>query len=183
MTEHELDQVIQRCRKEDALAQKMLYMHFYNYAMTICYRYTQNREEAQEVLNDGFFKAFKNLHRYESKGAFKFWLKKILVNTAIDHFRKHKNAPMVIDLVTAGNPGFEPGVLANLEAEELFNLVKRLPTSYRIAFNLHAVEGYSHPEIAEMLGISEGTSKSNLAKARQRLKAIIAKNYGLKKYG
>jgi len=183
MTEQELELTIDRCRKKDPLAQRGLYMHFYNYAMTICYRYTQNREEAEEILNDGFFKIFNKLDKYEAQGAFKYWLKKILVNTAIDHFRKHKNAPMVVELTPLEHPNVESEVVGSLEAAELLKLVQQLPNSYRLAFNLHAIEGYSHPEIAELLGISEGASKSNLAKARHRLKSLIAKNYGLRKHG
>lgn len=183
MTEQELAQHIEKCRKKDPLSQKAVYLHFYNYAMTICFRYTQNKEEAQEILNDGFFKVFSKLEKYEAQGAFKFWLKRILVNTAIDHFRKHKNAPMVVELMNTDAPSVEAEVVGSLHAAELMNLVKKLPNSYRLAFNLHVIEGYSHPEIAAMLGISEGASKSNLAKARKRLKSYINNSYGLKKHG
>lgn len=183
MTEQELLLTIENCRKKAPRAQRALYLHFYNYAMTICYRYTQNKEEAEEVLNDSFFKVFNKLEKYEAQGAFKYWLKRIVVNTCIDHFRKHKNAPMVIELTPLDHPNVDSEVVGSLQATELLKLVQQLPNSYRIAFNLHAVEGYTHPEIASMLGISEGTSKSNLAKARKRLQSLISKNYAYRKHG
>ena len=183
MTEQELVLTIENCRKKDPRAQRALYLHFYNYAMTICYRYTQNKEEAEEVLNDSFFKIFNNLEKYEAQGAFKYWLKRIVVNTCIDHFRKHKHAPMVIELTPLDHPNVDASVVGSLQATELLKLVQQLPNSYRMAFNLHAVEGYTHPEIANMLGISEGSSKSNLAKARQRLQSLISKHYAYRKHG
>jgi RNA polymerase sigma factor (sigma-70 family) len=173
MTDANLQQLIANCRRYDPVSQKAIYRHFYNYGMTICYRYAQNTEEAREILNDGFVKAFTKLDKYTDDSSFKGWLSRILVNTAIDHYRKNQVRPQTVDLVYAQHVETAASALEELTAKDLMDLVQKLAPSYRIAFNLHVVEGYSHPEIAEKLGITEGTSKSNLAKARVKLQSMI----------
>lgn len=173
MTDADLQQLIRNCRKYDPVSQKKIYRHFYNYGMTICYRYAKNTEEAREILNDGFVKAFMKLDKYTSGSSFKGWLSRILVNTAIDSYRKKQTRPQTVDLVYAQHVETSANALEQLTAKDLMKLVQQLAPSYRMAFNLHVVEGYTHPEIAEKLGISEGTSKSNLAKARVKLKAML----------
>lgn len=173
MTDTDLQQLIANCRKYDPVSQKKIYRHFYNYGMTICYRYAQNTEEAREILNDGFVKAFTKLDKYTQGSSFKGWLSRILVNTAIDSYRKKQSRPQTVDLIYAQHVETSASALDELTAKDVLNLVQQLAPSYRIAFNLHVVEGYTHPEIAKKLGISEGTSKSNLAKARVKLKAML----------
>ncbi|MFT4666545.1 MAG: RNA polymerase sigma factor (sigma-70 family) [Polaribacter sp.] len=173
MTDADLKQLIANCRKFDPVSQKEIYRHFYNYGMTICYRYAQNTEEAREVFNDGFVKAFMKLDKYKQESSFKSWLSRILVNTAIDSYRKKQSRPQTVDLIYAQHVETAPSALDLLTAKDVLNLVQKLAPSYRMAFNLHVVEGYTHPEIAKKLGISEGTSKSNLAKARIKLKAML----------
>ncbi len=143
--------------------------------MTICSRYASHREEAKEILNDAFFKVFTKLDKYQGDQSFKSWLNRILVNTAIDHYRKRRHDEQTIDLVHASHLRTEESPLEQLSAKELLALVQQLPPSYRMVFNLHVVEGYSHPEIAEKLGISKGTSKSNLSKARLKLQSLFLK--------
>lgn len=153
-------------------SQKLLYQQFYGYGMTVCIRYAKNREEAQEILNDGFIKAFKNLDKMDLSKPFKFWLRRILINTAIDYLRKFKKHHDIQDLEMAYSASIEADGLNRLSAQEILALVQKLAPSYRAVFNLYAIEGFSHKEIAEQLGISEGTSKSNLSMARKRLKVM-----------
>lgn len=175
MNAEQLSQLIEQCRANDRTSQRLLYRHFYNYGMTVCLRYARNREEAKELLNDAFVKVFLKIDKYNSKLSFKGWLNKILVNTAIDYFRKHQSEPQIVDLVHAAHYEVAAEALQNLSKDAIFEMVNQLSPAYRMVFNLHVVEGYSHPEIAEQLGISVGASKSNLAKARMRLKAMINK--------
>lgn len=173
MTKEALTELIKACKRNDPKSQKALYRHFYNYGMTVCSRYARNREEAKEIMNDAFVKIFTKLDQYNFSLSFKAWLNRIMVNTAIDHYRKYQSVPRTVDLVYAQHIEVNDRVLENISAKDILKLVQKLSPSYRIAFNLFVVEGYKHHEIAEKLGISTGTSKSNLAKARLKLKAMI----------
>lgn len=173
MTKETLEQLIKACKRKDPESQEALYRHFYNYGMTICSRYARNREEAKEIMNDGFVKVLTKLDQYSFSLSFKAWLSRIMVNTAIDHYRKYQSTPRTVDLIHAKHIETELDVLAELSAKDILALVQKLSPAYRIAFNLFVVEGYKHEEIAKKLGISAGTSKSNLAKARLKLKAMI----------
>ena len=175
MSTAELYNLIEACKKQDPSSQKRLYQHFYNYGMTVCSRYARDREEAKEIFNDGFYKIFSKIDQYDPGHSFKAWLNKIMVNTAIDHYRKHKTKPQLVDIVHAQHYESDSLALENISAKEILNLVQLLAPSYRMVFVLHVVEGYNHPEIADQLGISVGTSKSNLAKARTKLKAMLYK--------
>jgi len=173
MTGEQLDIIINKCRQHDRDSQRLLYRHFYNYGMTICLRYAAHREEAKEILNDAFVKVFSKLNLYSGELSFKSWLGKILVNTAIDHYRKHQSKPQIVDLEYAENHEVADEALQNLSVQEVFKMVNQLSPAYRMVFNLYVVEGYKHHEIAEKLGISTGASKSNLAKAKMRLRQMI----------
>ena len=176
MTDNELVQLIEGCRKGERASQYTLYTHFYSYALTVCTRYAATHEEAKEVLNDAFFKIFTKLDYYNSSFAFKGWLHRIVVNTAIDRYRSRQKQPKTEEISYAQSVEIEMEVVENLTREEIFKMVQFLPPSYRTVFNLFVVEGYSHPEIAQLLGISEGASKSNLAKARMKLKIMLTTN-------
>ena len=173
MTREQLAIIIKKCSNNDRDSQRLLYKHFYNYGMTVCLRYAAHREEAKEILNDGFVKVFSKLNLYDPNLSFKGWLNKILVNTAIDYFRKNQSSPQIVDLVHAQELETAEEVLQNLSVEAIFQMVNRLSPAYRMVFNLYVVEGFKHSEIGEKLGISEGTSKSNLAKAKLRLQTMI----------
>ncbi len=178
MTSEELASVIEGCRSNNAENQKQLYHFFYNYGMTVCSRYARNEEEAREMLNDAFLKVFIKIDKYSPHLSFKAWLNKILVNTAIDYYRRSVNQPTVVDLVHVQYYQIDADAIVQLSVKEMLKMVQDLPPSYRMVFNLHVIEGYKHPEIAEKLGITIGASKSNLAKARMKLRTMIQKKEG-----
>lgn len=175
MTDKDLKELIKGCVKQDRKCQKLLYKAFYGFAMGICLRYAGNRDEAAEVMNQGFFKVFTNVERYDDDRPFKAWLGRIMMNASIDHYRANLKMAYTEDLDAAEH--ISDGELADkkLNYDELLALIQQLPQAYRTVFNLFAIEGYGHDEIGEMLGISAGTSKSNLHKARQKLKQMILK--------
>ena len=150
--------------------------------MAICDRYTNNQEDAVEILNDGFLKIFREIHHYKPAYAdvvssFKGWLRKIMVYTAIDHFRKNHKHQVVTDLdnVVYQITAESEDAVDKLSYEEIIRAIQDLSPAYRAVFNLFVIEGLSHDEIAEKLGISTGTSKSNLSKARKQLQKILFK--------
>jgi len=173
MGEEELHQLIGGCIRKDRGSQKMLYKAFYGFSMGICLRYANNREEAAEVMNQGFFKVFTRIDTYDTTRPFKAWLGKIMTNVSIDYYRANLKMAYAEDLDKAEN--ITDGELPDrkLNYEDLLAMVQRLPNAYRTVFNLYAIEGYTHEEIGEMLDIASGTSKSNLHKARQKLKQMI----------
>jgi RNA polymerase sigma-70 factor (ECF subfamily) len=173
MGEEELHQLIRGCIKQDRKCQKMLYKAFYGFAMGICLRYANNRDEASEVMNQGFFKVFTHIDRFDMSRPFKAWLGKIMMNVSIDFYRANLKMAYTDDLEKAENLSDGDMVDKNLHYNDLLMMVQQLPPAYRTVFNLFAIEGYSHEEIAEMLNINAGTSKSNLHKARQKLKKMI----------
>jgi RNA polymerase sigma-70 factor (ECF subfamily) len=141
--------------------------------MSVSLPYVNSENEAQEVVNDGFIKLFMNIHQYDKSKSFKGWFRKILINTAIDNFRQNKSHYNQIELGEAQVSNFDDNIIDKMSAEEILNLVQHLPKAYKIVFNLYVLEGYKHHEIAKILNISVGTSKSNLAKARNKLKESI----------
>ena len=173
MTEKEIQQLIEGCRAGERTSQQRIYAQFRNYALSVCSRYATTQEDAREVVNDAFFKIFTKIDRYDSAHSFKGWLHRVVVNTAIDRYRTERNQPRHDELNRAEGVEVELEVIENLTREEILKMVQRLPPSYRTAFNLFVVDGFSHPEIAEMLGITEGASKSNLSKARAHLKRMM----------
>lgn len=143
----------------------------YNYGMSIAARYGKNRQETEEIANDGFLKMLKRIQQYKDHVPFKLWLRKIIINCGIDHYRKKQAQEKgIYELRPAISYN---GFSDQLEGEFLLQLVQYLPPQYRIVFVLHVVEGFSHQEIAQQLGISKGTSKSNLAKARKKLQDML----------
>jgi RNA polymerase sigma factor (sigma-70 family) len=173
MGEEELRQLIRGCIKQDRKCQKMLYKAFYGFSMGICLRYAGNRDEAAEVMNQGFFKVFTHIESYDTTRPFKAWLGKIMMNASIDFYRANLKMAYAEDLDSAEHLSDGDMVDKNLNYEDLLKMVQQLPQAYRTVFNLFAIEGYSHEEIGAMLNINPGTSKSNLHKARQKLKQMI----------
>ncbi|MET3981315.1 RNA polymerase sigma factor (sigma-70 family) [Mucilaginibacter sp. UYP25] len=174
MGEEELQQLVNGCLKDDRLCQKLLYKAFYGFAIGICLRYANNRYEASEIMNQGFYKVFKNLAKYDITKPFKAWLGRIMVNTSIDYYRSNLKVAYTEELDKAEHINDTEFADRNLNYNELLNMVSQLPRAYRTIFNLFAIEGYTHEEIGDMLNISTGTSKSNLHKAREKLKIMIA---------
>jgi RNA polymerase sigma-70 factor (ECF subfamily) len=179
----QLNAIIQRCLKGDRESQKVLYEHFYGYAMSICLRYTRSREEAREILNDGFMKVFTRLNQHEDQSSFKAWLRRIMINTAIDQYRKSGKHEHHQDLEAAAAQvvSVHGDALDALSYGELVMMVQQLTPAYRTVFNLYVIDGYTHEEIAAQMGISVGTSKSNLFKAREQLRTLL-KRINVKKY-
>ena len=146
--------------------------------MGICLRYAKSKEEATEMVNDGFFKVFTKMEKYTMGLSFKGWLRKIMVNSAIDYYRRHSKHHHNISITYAKEENFDETALDKISKKEILGAIQELPPSYRTVFNLFVVEGYKHHEIATMLEISEGTSKSNLAVARSKLQRILLHNSG-----
>ena len=164
-------EIILECRKGKSRFQEMLYRRFYAFAMSVCLRYAPNRDDAIEVLNDSFMKVFQNIMSYDIEKPFKSWFRKILVNTSLDKYRENKKYFIhaefdVSELEIAQEPEFEK----QLNAGEILELLTGLPPIYILVFNLYEIEGYSHDEIAGMLDIAPGTSRSQLSRAKLLLK-------------
>lgn len=144
--------------------------------MGICLRYASDRDEAKQIVNDGFYKVLTRLDRYDPSKPFLPWLSRIMTNTAIDHYRAELKHPITSDLAELEIQGKENDIQSKLNYDDLIKLVQTLPPGYRTVFNLFAIDGYTHEEISEQLGISVGTSKSNLFKARQKLRSMLEAN-------
>ncbi|MCT4623540.1 MAG: RNA polymerase sigma factor [Schleiferiaceae bacterium] len=165
-------QLITKCKKGDRKSQHELYQKMAKKMMGVSRRYTRSTEEAEEILSNGFIKVFKNIAQFEGKGSFEGWVRKIIVNEAINYIRYKKNL-----FVEAEDDWFEPSheqLNEQNDAQEILAMIDQLPVGYKTVFNLYAIEGYPHKEISEMLGISEGTSKSQLSKARRLLQDRIS---------
>lgn len=175
--------LLKKCKRQDRHCQRKLYKQLYGFAMKICLRYANSKDEAHEIANDGFVKIFTKLDKYNPELSFLGWVRKIMINCAIDHYRKNEFHYHNLEISHAESVKIEPDAIQNSSAEELLKMVNNLPPAYRVVFNLYAIEGYNHREISEKLDISEGTSKSNLAKARMKLKKLLQDKNGLQQYG
>jgi RNA polymerase sigma factor (sigma-70 family) len=175
MTDQDL--IIEGCINGDRKCQQKLYETFYGKMMIVCLRYCRDRDEALDIFQEAFIKVFKNLVRYGNKGSFEGWVRRIMVNTAIDHIRKNKKLKEMVELkeefVGAEQEGDAEDLLDKVSFKDLLNCVQDLSPAYRSVFNMYVMDGYSHKEIANELEISEGTSKSNLAKAKMNLKKLL----------
>ncbi len=170
-------QILEGCRQNKRASQHQLFALFYNYCMTIARRYTGNVETAEEVVNDAFFKVFTKIHLYSGGQPFRLWLRRIVINTAIDRLRSSLNAPPTGELHPWHEGESDAGIIEDLTREQVLAMIDQLPPAYRTVFNLFVVDGFSHDEIAQMLNINAGTSKSNLARARQHLKNILSDDF------
>lgn len=170
------EQLVEGCVKKQALAQKALYDKYSRRMLGVCLRYASSTDEAQDILQDGFIKVFDKIEAFNAKGSLEGWIRRIMVNTALDNFRKnkkHMNQTDVDDIkyqLKADN-----FVVESLEAKALLKIIQTLPTGFRTVFNLYAIEGYSHKEIGVMLDVSEGTSKSQYSRARAYIQKILEK--------
>ena len=171
--EKELYNLLDACRKGERDSQTRLYKEYYAYAMGICLRYSRTREEAIEILNDGFVKIFTKLNKYTKGLSFKGWVRKVMINAAIDYFRRHEKHYHGVDISYVRNEEVNASALDQIAEKEILEAVRQLPPSYRMVFNLYVIEGYKHEEIAQQLDISVGTSKSNLAVARNKLQKTL----------
>lgn len=165
--------LIAGCQKQNRESQEILYREFYGYGMSICLRYVDNRDEAAEIFNDGFMKIFTNIQKFENDKPFKPWLRQILVNTAINHYYKQQRSLKFNEISDELQEADMEYTFSSISYQEMLDLLKKLPLSYRTVFNLYAIEGYKHEEIAALLNISSGTSKSALFKAKKLLKKYL----------
>ena len=170
-------QLITSCIKKDRKAQKQLFDKYAPVLLGICIRYTKDRSEAEDVLQDSFVKIFKNLDQFEDKGSFEGWLKRIVVNTAISNFRQNKKHSYQEDISEINETRIENDSEfdADFTHEELLNVIRDLPAGYQMVFNLYAIEGYKHREIADMLEIDINTSKSQFSRARKLIQFKLEK--------
>lgn len=167
--------LIDGCVRRDRYSQHRLYQLLANKMLGVCLRYAHSREEAEEILQEGFLKVFEKIDQYQQKGAFEGWVRKIMVNTALQRFRQEASkpaAPLSLEAIQH-DPEAHEAASAQLDAKALLTLIQLLPPAYKMVFNLYVFEGMKHKEIAALLGISEGTSKSNLSDARTLLQKAI----------
>jgi RNA polymerase sigma factor (sigma-70 family) len=169
------EQLVKKCLEKDPLAQKQLFDSFSRKMMGVCLRYTKDAEEAQDVLQIGFVKVFEKLHLFNNEGSLEGWIRKVLVNSALDQIRKNKKFDDNVDLskVDFQMASENENVLEHLSANDLLKIIQEMPTGFRTVFNLYAIEGYTHQEIADQLNISINTSKSQYSRARVYLQKII----------
>jgi len=172
-----ISELISRCKAGDRKAQALLYKQFAGKMMGVCLRYATDRMEAEDMLQNGFIKVFQKLGDYRGEGSFEGWIRRIMVHCSIEYYRKHHKMMQVVDLEAedSGDIAVEPLATARLAAADMMAMIQQLAPGYRIVFNLFAIEGYSHREIAQMMGITEGASKSQLSRARTILKEQILK--------
>lgn len=169
--------MVQGCLDEERWAQKKMYESHYGKMMGVCLRYSNNREDAKDIINEGFIKVFRYLHRYKVGTSLEGWIRRIMINTAIDFYRKevrHRTEDIENAYSTSSK---DADAVSIYSAKEILSVIQKLPPSYRAVFNLYAIEGYSHREVGDQLGISESTSRSNLVKARAKLKVLLHSLY------
>ena len=171
------EELVEGCIRNDKASQDYLYKKFSSKMFGLCIRYTNTREEAEDVLQEGFIKVFDKIDRFKHEGSFEGWIRRIMINTALKSREKRIAKYENTGLDHVKEPKFDSSVLSELNRKELMGIVNALPEGYRVVFNLFAVEGYPHKDIAKMLGISEGTSRSQYSRARQNLIKIIEKIY------
>lgn len=169
------EDIIKRCINGDSSAQETLYRHFAPIMLGVCFRYTRSQQEAEDILQDGFIRVLKFIGSYKAEGSLEGWIRKIMVNTALNHYRsnmKHRFYETIEDYQIGTSTA--PDVYGTLNVEDLMKMLQTLPLGYRLVFNLYEIEGYSHKEIAKMLKVSISTSKSQLMKARAILRSKLS---------
>jgi len=168
LTEEEL---IKGCLREEAACQKELFNRYAGRMLGVCHRYARNSADAEDILQDAFIKVFDKIRQFKSEGSFEGWIRRIMVNTALKKYslRRYEKELTGYEIKDRDESGLEPSAYSHLTQKELLEMIHQLPDGYRIIFNLYVIEGYQHEEIAAMLGIQPGTSRSQLVKARNLL--------------
>ncbi len=177
------NELIEGCKKHESHAQRQLYDRFSRKMYALCSRYVKDKMEAEDVLVSSFTKVFERIHQYKGEGSFEGWLRRIVVNESLSYLRKNKNMYLETDIEAVyQEPNFDK-IDTLLEAEDLLKMINELPMGYRIVFNMYAIDGFSHKEIANHLEINENTSKSQLSRARAMLQRNLLhlENEGIKK--
>lgn len=168
------EQLIKGCIRRDHSAQKALYNRYSSKMYALCCRYVKDRMDAEDVLVTAFAKIFERIEQFKGEGSFEGWIRKVVVNEALTFLRRNRSMYLEAELEAANREPDFTTLSDHLEAEDLMRLIQELPSGYRIVFNLYAIDGYSHKEISEQLGISENTSKSQLSRARTYLQKLLA---------
>ncbi len=169
-------ELVKLCKEENALAQEALYERYANRMFRVCYRYLPNEDEAEDAMIKGFVKIYGNVGKfdYRGKGSFEGWMKRIVVNECLMELRRKKMNTTSLDQLAETEVAAD--VISHLQAEDLYKIIQKLPNGYRTGFSMHVIDGYPHKEIAEILNVSENTSKSQLSKAKALLRKLITEN-------
>jgi RNA polymerase sigma factor (sigma-70 family) len=168
--------ILQGCLRNDAVAQKELYNRYSPKMLAVCYRFGHNREDAEDMLQEGFIKVFSQIHTFRNQGAFEGWVRRIIVHTCINNLKKNKKFNESVDIIHATTLHVrEESVPSIVQAKQVVECIRLLPIGYRTVLNLYAIEGYSHKEIAGMLDIEESTSRSQYTRAKQMLEDILVR--------
>ena len=175
---HNLNEIIEGCKQGERSSQGLLYKTYASKMLAVCARYAKDNFEAEDMLQVGFVKIFEKIKDYKGEGSFEGWVRRIMVNTSIEFYRKNARMFPVVDIDSAPETQVQENQLNKINMNDLLNIIQKLSPGYRMIFNMYAIEGFSHREIAEELGISEGTSKSQLARARAILQENILKMEG-----
>jgi RNA polymerase sigma factor (sigma-70 family) len=176
-------ELFRRCLEGESRAQELLYKRYFSFAMSLCMRYSRDKYEAMQIVNDSYMKVLRNIREFDSSKSFRSWYGRILINSAVDNYRrnlKHSSHLQISNEMEADEEQ-EPSISAELSVNEILSLFNRLPDNYRLTFNLYEIEGYSHEEIGQILGISPSTSRSNLSRAKKMLRELYKKNFNPEK--
>lgn len=173
-----LEILVEGCKRNDRKSQKTLYDRFSSAMYALCLQYASSEEDARDILQEGFIKVFSKIEQLQNPEALPGWIRRVMINTALEKYRSEAVLRRIDDLRPETGQEISNSAFGNLTSEEIIHLITSLTPQYRMVFNLYAVEGYSHKEISQMLGISEGTSKSNLSRARVILQQRLKKIYG-----
>ena len=166
--------ILSGCLQNDAGAQRELYTRYSPKMLSVCYRFAHNREDAEDMLQEGFIKVYSQVHTFQNKGAFEGWIRRIMVHTCINHLKKNKKFNESVDIIHANAVQIrEESVPSIVQAKQIVECIRLLPLGYRTVLNLYAIEGYSHKEISGMLDVEESTSRSQYTRAKQMLEDIL----------
>jgi RNA polymerase sigma-70 factor (ECF subfamily) len=170
------EDLLKACLKKDALAQREFYERYARKMFGVCLRYVKDNDEAQDILQDGFVKVFQKLETFKTEGSLEGWIRRIMVNTALDHLRKTRELRFAVNVDDVEHQLEQHDfVVENMSAEVMLRILNTIPAGYRAVFNMFAIEGYSHKEIADELGISVNTSKSQYSRAREFIQKVLEK--------
>ena len=172
------ENLLEGCKRNDRKAQELLYQSLASKMLGVCVRYAKDSFEAEDILQSGFIKVFQKISEFRGEGSFEGWIRRIMVNTAIEVYRKNQRSLNVVDIDQVFDEPQTMFDMTGLETKDLLKVIKQLPGGYRLVFNMYVIEGYSHKEIGEQLNISEGASKSQLSRARALLREKILKMEG-----
>lgn len=179
-TDQDLPLLLEGCRKRHRASQHELYKLFYPYGMSVAIRYMEEESEALMVVNDAFLKVYRNVGKYDSSQPFKPWFRRIVINTALNRIKKNTKYRKEAGMDEAKDIADRENILSQISYQELVALVQSLTASYRAVFNMYVIDGFRHEEIARTLGISVSTSKSNLVRARRKLRELLEAQIAIK---